>query len=371
MNVRAVAVALVLAVGCGGESSKQEGGRGNDAGEGNDTVGGARNGGASGANRGGTNSISGGTSGSGADGTGGKSATIIYIYDENNYRTRISLSIPTVETASKVDLEVCWSDVMSDLECGPVDPEQEIDTISMMRFRGVSEDGIEELLGSGALSQSSIDAYISYETGHEATCTQGSALSNFGTRIDFTEEYFADENLVYLFMFTRGTDLGAGSVTMAFARPSESSSNTELHAEPGCGMRKLEADLTTLEPVLVPYDAPWIIDWSRVMRDGQGSPLTLGNLDGATLWFVAGATSSDVADRITELDTFATERYHSTLTGARSLSVTDLVSSADHQRFSSLRREEDGIWLFGLTCSFCLNPSIPQILAVFEPVEEF
>jgi hypothetical protein len=257
---------------------------------------------------------------------------------------------------------------VSDLDCGAVDPPNEIDAISMMRFRGFSEEEIEEMLASGGLSQSSLDGFINYETDHDALCTQASSLSNFGTQIDFTEEYVAADGIVYLFLFSRGTALGAGSVTMAFAKPSESSTIAELHAEPGCGMRTVEADLTTLEPVSVPFDGPTIVDWSSVTVDGQGSPLFAGNFDGATLWFFADARLADVAGRVIDLDEFATERYHLEIPGNRSLSLTDLMS-LDGRPFASFQRDEDGVWLFGLTCTTCLNGDLPQVLAVFEPVE--
>ena len=39
----------------------------------------------------------------------------IPIVDENNYRATSSLSIPTIETASGQDLDICWDGLNSDI----------------------------------------------------------------------------------------------------------------------------------------------------------------------------------------------------------------------------------------------------------------
>jgi hypothetical protein len=361
MNFRALAAALTLLSACGSRTKVELFG---DYGGSSGTS----DGGSSGTTSvsGGTNAQS-GTSGAGAGGTGGTGAGPIYLYDADNYRALISLSIPGVETASGVDLDVCWSNVVSDLDCGVVDPRTEIVAAGMMRFRSMSEPAIEEVLASSELRMTELDGFLSYLSDHTSTCTALSSFSNYGVPVDFAEEYAPNDDLKYVFLFLRRTISGVASVTMTFARPSASSMNRELHAQPGCDMRALAAEVAP--PVRVPFDGPWIVDFSNVTRDGQGYPFSPPDIDSATLWFFADSTLPDVEGLVSELDRRATDHYRFEFVETQSVSLSDFMTPAGDQPFPGFRRDQAGVWLFGLTCSYCLNPDIPHVLAVFEPRE--
>jgi hypothetical protein len=368
MNLRALAAALTLFSACGGNSTKVD--LGGDYGGSSGTVSGGSSGtgGSSGSSSGGSSrGGAAGTSGSGGTATGGTGASPIYLYDEDNYRADISLSIPTVETASGVDLDVCWTDVLSDLDCAAVDPQNEIVSTAIMRFRNRSEEEIERVLASSELRQSELDGFLSYTSDYLSTCTTLSSFSNFGTPVDFAEEYAPNDELKYVFLFLRQTISGVASISLTFARPSSASTNRELRAEPGCNLRTLTANLAA--PVRVPADGPWVVDFSNVTMDGQGYPLGYGDVDSATLWYFAEASLSDVEGLVSELDKAATEHYRFEFLETQSVSLSDLLRPADDQPFAGFRRAETGVWLFGLTCSYCLNPDIPHVLAVFEPTD--
>jgi hypothetical protein len=359
MNGRAILAALVLTLACGGKSSERTSdGSGDDAG--------AENGGSSGA--------SGGSSG--ASNTGGSSATSgssgsagderrTYLYDQNNYQFTSRMEIPVVETASGVDIDVCWTDVVSDFDCNSVDPLNDIDAFALLRFRGVSEAEIGELLTRGELNQSTVDGYLTFDTDHESTCAKLSSLTVFGSPVDVTEEYQESDDNVYAFLFTRGTTVGAGTVTMVFGRPNGGSTNTTLDAPPGCGIRDFTPDLSAIEPVMLPLDAPWLLDWSMLTRDGQGNPIAFSRIDGLMLSFFTGVTLSEIEDRIGELDDIATESFRLDIGGERSARLTDTRDSLG-QSFTGFSRTEVGIWLLTLTCSNCFD-SAPLVLAILEP----
>jgi hypothetical protein len=313
---------------------------------------------------GGTGGPLGGTAGTG---TGGPEVTPIYLYDENNHVSEVSFSIPIVETASGVDLDVCWTDATSDLTCAEVDPRREIEAVEMIRFRTPNEQDVARLLAMGELSQESLDGYVSVETDRVSTCTSLSSLTNFGTVVDVSEEY-VDGGFTYLFGFNRSTSPANGWVTMVFARPSASSENTRLDAPPGCNVRTVTANLTTIEPVNVPFEGPWIVDFSNVTLDAQGNPFASANIDSVTLWFVAGGTPSNLQERTASLDSIATESYGAEHAGGRSVNLSQLSNLRDGRPFSTFRTDEVGIWLFGLRCTVCMH-DLPQVLAIFEPVE--
>src|SRR6188508_572547 len=84
----------------------------------------------------------------------------IVLTDAQNYSLDSSLSIPGVETASGADLDICWSDLVSDLQCHPVQPEPDLDNLALLRFLHLSHDAVEGRLTSGQLAQSEIDGYL-------------------------------------------------------------------------------------------------------------------------------------------------------------------------------------------------------------------
>jgi hypothetical protein len=341
----------------GGGAGEASGGSGNKGGSPNDS------GGTPGVGGG----VTGGASSSGGDGTGGVGPIRIHLYDAAVHRSVVTLSIPIVDTASGVDIELCWSGATSDLACADVDPLRHIDRAEMMRFNR-SEQDVEQLLAQGELAQEDLDGYLGYETAHDSTCTTLSSLTNFGTPVDVFEEYVEDDRS-YLFTFNRGTNPFTGTVTMVFANPSTSSTNMRISAPPGCGIRTITTDLTTIQYVPVPFDGPWIVDWSNVTVDGQGNEFRPYNLDRVTLWFVAGSTASELEYQVTELDSIATESYDAEIAGGFSIDLAQLSNSRDGRPFSSFRTNEAGAWLFGLRCSGCMNGDLPQVLSVFGPVE--
>jgi hypothetical protein len=355
MNGRALLAALVLTLACGGRSSEREsGGSGDDAG--------AQNGGSSGASAG--TSTGGSSATSGSSGSAGDDVRRTFLYDENNYRTTSQLTIPTVETASGVDIDICWTDVVSDLDCDPVDPQNEIDAVAMMRFRGLSDAEIEATLAAGGLDQDSVDGYLQWDTDHQSTCTKLSSLTVFGSPVDVTEEYL-ESDAVYAFLFNRTTTPGADMVTMVFARPLASSTNTRLDAPPGCGIRDSSVDLSAIEPVMLPLDPPWLLDWSMLTRDGQGNPISFSSIDGLTLSFFAGVTLAEIQDQIGDFDSLATESFRLDLGGEPSARLTD-TRNALGESFPGFASTGVGIWILTLTCSNCQSPA-PLVLTILEP----
>lgn len=367
--MRARALGLVLiAVACGGESSRRDvdGEERGGARNGGSSNGGTRSGGSS---NGGSSAATGGSNrgGSSLGGAAGVESDTIFLYDENNSTSEVTLSIPSVTTAPG-DLDICWTDVVSDLDCNPVEPQAEIDAVGFFRFRDLSEEAIEAVMSRGELSMSDIDGYLTHETDHESTCTSLSSFTNFGTPVDTSQSYRADDRLTFLFLFTRGTAPATGAVSMMFAKPSEAASIRELAAEPGCGMRQVSADISEAVPVRVPFDGPWTVNWQNVTRDGQGDPLFFGNIDRVTLWFFASDAPSELEDQIAHLDEIASERFVAELNGDRSVNLASLTDPETATQFSTFRRPSEGTWLFGLSCSVCVQTT-PLVLSVFEPVE--
>jgi hypothetical protein len=237
----------------------------------------------------------------------------------------------------------------------------------MMRFRGLSEAEIAAALASGEVDSTNLDGYIQWDSDHQSTCTKLSSLTVFGSPVDVTQEYQESDDNVYAFSFTRGLTPGTGAVTMVFGRPNGGSMNTRLDAPTGCGIRDSSSVLP--EPVLVPPDGPWVVDWSNLTRDGQGNVFLYSRLDGLTLWFVGGANLSEVENQLTDLDDIATESFRLELGGGRIADLSGAQNVASGESFQGFGSPDAGIWILALTCSDCQSPAAP-FLGVLQPVAE-
>lgn len=291
----------------------------------------------------------------------------IILRDEHNYHTTSSLSLPTVETASATDLHICWDAVEQDIQCHDLAAKADLDTVALLRFLHLSEEEVEAKLTSGQLDQSEVDGYVEYLTDHESTCASLSSMTFFETPIDLEEEYVESDDHVYLLLFAEGTTPGVGARTMMFLHPTEASTNTEVEAESGCGMLDFSATLSDAEEVEVPIDGPWLIDWRDLTVDGQGNEIAFEAIDGVLIGFYEGMTVEELEGQVLDLELLATSLWEIELEGGRTADLADARGRDGAGAFPGFDRGEEGVWLLGLMCSTCQNPS-PLLLAVLDPV---
>ena len=292
----------------------------------------------------------------------------VVLRDEHNYATTSALHLPTIETASGADLEICWSDVEADIQCHDLDAQADLDTVALLRFLHLSEEKVETRLTSGQLDQSEVDGYLEYLSDHESSCTKLSALTFFETEIDIEEEYVESDDHTYLLLFAEGTTPGVGARTMIFVHPTSSSSNTKVMAESGCGKLDFTADFAGVEPVRIPSEGPWVIDWRDLTQDGQGNEIVFEAIDGVLIGFFEGMTLDELQEQILDLELIATSLWEIELEGGRTADLADARGRDGAGTFSGFERDKEGVWLLGLMCSTCQNPS-PLLLSVLEPGE--
>jgi hypothetical protein len=292
----------------------------------------------------------------------------VLLRDDNNYSTTSSLDLPSVETASGTDIESCWDGVASDLQCHDVAPEDELDTVALLRFLHLSEEDVERKLTSGQLDMSEVDGYLEYLSDHESTCAPLSSMTFFETPIDIEEEYVESDDHTYLLLFAHGTTPGVGARSMMFVRPTSSSSNTEVAAEAGCDKLEFSADLSEIEPVEIPREGPWRIDWRDLTVDGQGNELIFEDIDGVIVGFYEGMTLDDLEEQIFDLEQLATSLWEIELERGRTADLADARGRDGAGSFPGFERDADGLWMLALMCSACQNPS-PLLLTVLEPVD--
>ncbi len=287
--------------------------------------------------------------------------------DENNYSSQSDLTIPAIETASAADLEICWTSVVKDLQCHDVAPDADLDTVALLRFTHLSEDEIAAELTTGQLAQSEVDGYADVViTDFDSTCTKLSDFSFFESAIELEQEYVESEERKYLLLFSEGTTPGVGARSMIFLRPTSKSNNRKVDGPTGCGMLEFSADLSSLEPLAVPAEGPWILDWGDVTRDGQGFDVEDVPIDGVLLGFYEGKSVDDLEAQVLDLTLIATESWEIELGGGDTVDLERARGRNGEGAFEGFERDEAGVWLLGLTCSTCQNPA-PVVLTILEP----
>ena len=290
----------------------------------------------------------------------------VLLQDENNYHSTSSLSIPTVETAPSTDLDICWTNVVSDLQCHGLAPQVDLDNLAVLRFLHLSQDQVETKLTSGELIMSQVDGYLEHHLDHSATCAKLSQLSFFGTPINVQQEFVESPDQLYMLVVTEGTNPGVGARTMAFLKPTASSINTRVDVAPGCGLLEFSADLASATPVRVPTARPWVIDWRNVTRNGQGNGIVFESIDGVLLGFYEGKTVADLQAHIFDIELLATSLWELPLTGGRTADLSKAVERGTGAAFPGFARATAGVWMLALRCSTCQNPA-PVVLTVLEP----
>ena len=112
-----------------------------------------------------------------------------------------------------------------------------------------------------------------------------------------------------------------------------------------------------------------MVDWRGVTKNGLGNPVPSAGIDRALVGFYPGMTVADLEADIFDLEQNATELFEITLRGNREADFSLGLERDSGEAFSGFARDEEGVWLFGLTCSTCKNPA-PVVLTILTPEAE-
>lgn len=296
---------------------------------------------------------------------GGAGAGASLLENQNNYRATGRLTLPTVETSSGVDLDICWTQMVSDVQCHGLSPQVDIDNVALLRFKGLGQEQVEAKLTAGELSQSQIDGYLESRPDHVSTCTRLFDFSFMGSKLKVAEEYREDPAETYMLLFTHGTKTGLGARMMMFIKPLVASTNTKVDAPPGCGTLAFTIDLSSPTRVPVPAAGPWLVDWRNVTVDGLGNQALYSDPDRLFVGFYQDKTVADLEATPFELESMATALWNLPLDGAPTADLAKATNPTTGAAFDGFSHGS-GSWILALMCSSCQNPA-PIVLVVLDP----
>ena len=310
-------------------------------------------------------SITGCGGGEEGDDDGGGEAANIVLTDDNNYTAVTTLSIPTVPTEPSANLDICWSDLMKDIQCHDIDAEADIDAVALLRISNLSKQEIEEDLAAGTLESTNVK-YFDVRVSDGETCASLESFKYLNTTPIVLDDDFVEGDDRYLLLFNTGTTLGVGARAMTFLEPTSGETNTEVNAPSDCEVLDFQADITTPDAVEAPAEEPWIVDWSAITRDSTGNQVVFQNLDRLLVAFYADMTVAEVQDRFLDIEIMKTSLYEVPFPkGDRKADLSHAHEVDSGEAFSGFDRT-DGVWAIGLMCSTCQNPA-PVFFSVIEP----
>lgn len=289
-------------------------------------------------------------------------ADTIALVDANNYSYAGSIDVPSLVTASGVDVGICWDEVVEDIRCHDVDPAADIDNVGLVRLGTLTQAEVEAALATDSLQQAAVTGYVESRNDDGGTCTNLASMSFFGTAIDVPSEY-TTEGGTYMLLLTTGTTPGVGARMLAFLEPSAESDVTSVSVPSGCGALDFTVDVDALAPVGVCAEGPWEVDWGDLTTDGLGQEISLGEIDGLMIGYYEDWTAADLEANFLDLETSARKIWRLDLAGGDEADLSEAVDS-DGAPFPGFTNEH-GAWVLALTCSRCYSPA-PPFLTLLE-----
>ncbi|HWP05741.1 MAG TPA: hypothetical protein VNN72_08370 [Polyangiaceae bacterium] len=313
------------------------------------------------------------------DGTagGGNDGGHIKLANENNFTTVTSeLHLQSVTAAAEFDLKLDWSKIEYDLQCHPVKPAEDIDTVLFLRFTDTTKEAVSKLLDKGDLATEDLVAPAPFKFVPDGVKMTADLTDFAVTETKFDPKvHFKDNGDVYLAVFQNGTNLGQGARSMVFVEPDNGDNDTVVappntpDADGKCPALDYKALLSTLTPLSVPKaGGSWVLDWKGMNTDSQGGKLDKTKIDRMLIGFYAGETPETLEKKFLDLEEIPTESWE--IKWDELVQYVEINGAANRKAggapFSGFERSEQGTWIMGLFCDACQSPA-PFVVTVLKP----
>ena len=281
----------------------------------------------------------------------------------DNYSYGGTVDIPVIETAAGVNIEVCFDQLTSDMQCHDTNPAEDIVNVGLTRVPGLTPEEINEKIANDTLRQEDTTGYVDVRT-DGATCVNTTDMSFLGTPLDIANEYY--DGAIYLLFLSESEQPGVGNRMVVMLQPKDSSDVKHVDIPNGCGILDFTADLSSAESKMVCPKSSTKVDWSAVDTNGLGSPLTPSSVDQLILAHYNDMTTADLEKKFFDLRLLADEEWTLETGGEESANLKDAVN-ASGDNFDAF--ESTGLYLLALNLTASPNPA-PKFLTVLTPEKE-
>jgi hypothetical protein len=183
----------------------------------------------------------------------------------------------------------------------------------------------------------------------------------------FDASKYTPANSSFLFIVQSGTDIGRNMRMMQAFDLDANSQNTTIALTNASTMLQYTADLLSLHPTGVPAaTAALTLDWGQLTTSALGRPFDPTQITSAIVGHYT-QTRQQLQEQFLDLETITTEFYRAATPSGTVLDFTKLVKDGDGSPFPGV--SADGTWLVGLICGNCRNPA-PWYMTILVPAAQ-
>lgn len=287
---------------------------------------------------------------------------VVPLVDAANFHYELDVDVESEELAASEDATISWGSLTRDLLGHVMDPVEGVDGAVLLVLDGVEPRAAAIAIATDTLDQSTVTAVFVCEP--EGTSCLLSEFAFFGTGID-VEDLFAEGSRVWLLSVRSESEPPYREFKkLLYVDPSDSSDRHEATFDDDSSLFEVEADLSSLEPVLLPEGGTGIVDWSGVTLNGHGDAFDRSRVD--TLWMAwfAGASPAGLEAQMVDLEVIGDGYWQMDVEGTTRADLAELVPIDENgSPFHGV--DSSGTWLLGLRCSSCRSP-MPHFLTVLS-----
>lgn len=282
----------------------------------------------------------------------------IPLQDSNNYLFVSTLSAESEPVPAGEDTLVEWSGLSNDLLGVNMDPVDDINQISIIRFPRLTQVEVLDGINNDTLKQSDLSGYVEFEPEGLEQSALFSDFSIQGTYLLPEEEVLEDMGTFVLLANTGNTQ----TRMLQFFDPQESASSTTIQISSDSASIDYTIDIGAGDVVELDRAERYLLSWDTLTVNGAGNELALNQID--TLMIGGFSKSiSDIESDFLSIEQLADVLYIENISGLLSYDLSELTDS-DGAVFSGF--SEEYLWVIALRCSLCVNPA-PPFLTVIQP----
>jgi hypothetical protein len=322
-----------------------------------------------------TPDTSGGGTGDG-DVTGNGEPSHVELANKMNYTFHSSLSAVTTPVQSNGDITFDWSTATVDMLGREMDPLADIDVMQLMLWRytkdeflaGINKDELDigRLVGMGYCDAQHLRTNCHF---FDLVGPGGSPIPQDNLLGYVNPKTYSPNDHVWVIMLATGKVFGRGTRLLAFVRPTDGESNDQVRLSNDSTTLSYTVDLAKLDPILLPQHVGEVVlswdDKRRLTMNGMGAAWIPTYITDVAVARYVGYSVADLERHFLLLQELASEQYDVQLDAGQEVALSRLSDQAGNP-FPGI--DENGVWLFSLTCGSCRNPA-PWFVSILRPTK--
>lgn len=298
----------------------------------------------------------------------------VELTDNMNYVFHSGLSAVTTPVRADGNITFDWSTATVDMLERQMDPLADVDMMQLMLWRYTKDEflaGInrEELETGRMVAMGYCDAqHLRTHCGlFDIVAPSSSPIAQDKLLEYMNPKTYSPEEHVWVIMVATGKVFGRGTRLLAFFQPTEGESNDQVQLGNDSAKLSYTVVLASLAPIsLPPHVGEVVLSWAddhRLTKNGMGAPWIPTYITDVAVAHYVGYSVADLERQFLLLQELASEQYGVRLKAGQDVSLSRLADNAG-KPFPGI--DENGIWLFSLSCGSCRNPA-PWFVSILQP----